>query len=52
MSLSPQAIEQLLQDSGIDPQADIGDGQTAFSYLEACVMSAIDEIEDRIEEGE
>ena len=52
MSTPPtEPVEKILEAAGIDPQTNIGEGQTAFSYLEACIMGALDEIEERAEEN-
>ena len=52
MSISFEAVEKLLQDAGIKPGTDIGEDQTAFSYLEGCIMGALDEIADRADSME
>jgi hypothetical protein len=39
-------IIAILKANGIDPDAICGNGQTAFDFLEGCIGSAIDEIEE------
>jgi len=46
MSLPNKPIEEILNDQGIDPEQELSNGNTAFAYLEACIMAALDEIEE------
>jgi hypothetical protein len=45
------ATEAILRDAGIEPEQRLNNGNTTFSYLEACIMGALDEIEDECGDG-
>ena len=43
-------ISAILNENGIDPNSIVGE-QTAFQFLEAAVLGALDEIEDEDNDG-
>ena len=52
MSINYQALETILKEAGIDPDAPMPNGQNALLFLEGFVMSALDEIEEGLEESD
>lgn len=46
-----EAINQILENNGIDPDLRLPTGASAFDFLEAAVIGALDELEDPEEIG-
>ena len=43
-----EQIVQILKDQGMDPSAKLDTGATAYEFLEAAILGALDEIEENL----